>query len=66
MENSADIRIAIDEMGWKITASAHGSTCRACGYAAMNGLSLARHGQTTATGRTDSGHWATITRKDSK
>lgn len=64
MESSADILIAIAEMGWEITASAHGSTCRACGYAALNGMSLARHGQSTTTGHTDSGHWATITRKD--
>jgi hypothetical protein len=64
MENAADILIVVDEMGWKITRSAHGSTCRACGCAALNGLSLARSDQQTTTGYTNNGHEATITRKD--
>lgn len=67
MDTTAELLEAINSEGWRIvsTAPGHASACHGCLYAALNGLSLAGTNQTT-TGRTDNGHWATITQKGTR
>lgn len=65
-----DFTQALDDMGWKITKAAHGSTCAGCQAAAMNATGIIGFGGTGETSRTfplnatPPQHQATITRKD--